>query len=336
VRRLWRLIVVAVVWSFARRPAGDGDGDGADGPPGDRIVPPGAPAPRAEIVVAALLGLAALAAIAFIVVYAVDRIPDQTQYLGLALGAAFGFLAAALIVTGRHLVVTEELEGEYAEPEPEAAARVAQIVTESGSHLRRRRLLATAAGAASAAVGLAVLVPAASLGPVYDLGRFTRTPWRRGRRLVDQYGHPIPASAISTLEPFTAFPEHADPEEIGSPIVLVRLEAGQLHLPAARRGWAPQGIVAYSKICTHAGCAVALYRKPLFPPVDKPPGLVCPCHYSTFDPATGGTVVFGPAGRPLPQLPLTIDRDGNLRASGTFSGPVGPSWWGVRNRKASA
>jgi ubiquinol-cytochrome c reductase iron-sulfur subunit len=329
VRRLWRWFVVAVVWWVARRPASDDAGE----PP--RIVPPGSPAPRAEIAVAALFGLATLSAVGFIVVYAVDRIPDQTQYLGLTLGGAFGFLAAALIVAGRHLVVTEELEGEYAHPEPEAAAQLAQIVTESGSHLRRRRLLAASAGAAATALGLAVLAPAASLGPFFDLGQFTRTPWRRGRRLVDQYGRAIPAAAIRPSELFTAFPEHADPEEIGSPIVLIRLEPDQLHLPSGRRGWAVEGIVAYSKICTHAGCAVALYRTPLFPPVDGPPGLVCPCHYSTFDPETGGTVVFGPAGRPLPQLPLMIDRRGHLRAAGTFSGPVGPSWWGVRNRKAS-
>ena len=80
----------------------------------------------------------------------------------------------------------------------------------------------------------------------------------------------------------------------------------------------------------------ATLMSPLFPPVDEPPGLVCPCHYSTFDPATGGTVVYGPAGRPLPQLPLMVDRRGNLRAAGNYSGPVGPSWWGVRNRKVSS
>jgi ubiquinol-cytochrome c reductase iron-sulfur subunit len=328
VSRLWRWILAAVVWRVAHKQE-----------PGEertRIVPDGLPSPRAELVVVALLGLATLSAVGFIVVYAVDRIPDQTQYLGLALGGAFAFLAAALIVTAHHLVVTEELEDEYGRPDPGEAARVAQVVSESGSRLRRRRLLAAAAGVATAAIGLAALVPAASLGPVYDLARFTRTPWRRGRRLVDQNGQPIAAAAIRPSELFTAYPEHADPEEIGSPVVLVRLEADQLHLPSERRGWAADGIVAYSKICTHAGCAVALYRTPLFPPVDEPPGLVCPCHYSTFDPETGGTVVYGPAGRALPQLPLTIDRAGNLRAAGNFSGPVGPSWWGVRNRRVSS
>ncbi len=328
-RRLWRWILVAFVWRAARE-----EEPGEERPP--RIVPDGAPSPRAELVVVALLGLAALSAVAFIAVYAFDRIPDQTQYLGIALGCAFGFLAAALIVAAHHLVVTEELEEEYGRPHPGEADRVAQVVTESGGRLRRRRLLAGAAGVATTAIGLAAIVPAASLGPIYNLGRFTRTPWRRGRRLVDQNGRPIRAAEIHPAELFTAYPEHADPEQLGAPVVLVKLEPDQLHLPPGRKGWAADGIVAYSKICTHAGCAIGLYRTPLFPPVDKPPGLVCPCHYSTFDPETGGTVVYGPAGRALPQLPLTIDGSGNLRAAGNFSGPVGPSWWGVRNRRVSS
>jgi ubiquinol-cytochrome c reductase iron-sulfur subunit len=121
---------------------------------------------------------------------------------------------------------------------------------------------------------------------------------------------------------------------MGAPLVVVRLEPAALRLPDGRRRWAPDGILAYSKICTHAGCAIALYRKPTFPPTEPRPALVCPCHYSTFDVADGGSVLFGPAGRALPQLPLAIDSAGNLRAAGNFSGPVGPSWWGVRNHGA--
>jgi ubiquinol-cytochrome c reductase iron-sulfur subunit len=87
--------------------------------------------------------------------------------------------------------------------------------------------------------------------------------------------------------------------------------------------------MAYSKICTHAGCAIALFRAPLYP--DRSPGyaLVCPCHYSTFDVLHGADLVFGPAGRPLPQLPLRLAADGTLAAAGPMSGPVGPAWWGV-------
>jgi ubiquinol-cytochrome c reductase iron-sulfur subunit len=114
--------------------------------------------------------------------------------------------------------------------------------------------------------------------------------------------------------------------------VVVRLPPGQLKLPPERARWAPMGIVAFSKVCTHAGCAIALYRKPTFAPTQPRPALVCPCHYSTFDPARGGEVIFGPAGRPLPQLPLEVGPDGILRAGGNFSGQVGPSYGTVRSR----
>jgi ubiquinol-cytochrome c reductase iron-sulfur subunit len=78
-----------------------------------------------------------------------------------------------------------------------------------------------------------------------------------------------------------------------------------------------------------------MYRVPTFAPDEPKPALVCPCHYSTFDPASGGAVQIGPAGRPLPMLPLEIDGSGHLRAKGNFNEAVGPSWWGVRNRKPS-
>jgi ubiquinol-cytochrome c reductase iron-sulfur subunit len=149
---------------------------------------------------------------------------------------------------------------------------------------------------------------------------------------MDSRGRPLRVEDIEEKSFYTAFPEHASHDELGSPLVVVRLDPATLDLPAGRsqRAWAPDGVVAYSKICTHAGCAIALYRAPLYEPTSAKPALVCPCHYSTFDPATGGEVLFGPAGRPLPQLPLEVDDDGTLRAGGGFSGPIGPSWWGVR------
>ncbi|MGH3993878.1 MAG: ubiquinol-cytochrome c reductase iron-sulfur subunit, partial [Pseudonocardiaceae bacterium] len=84
--------------------------------------------------------------------------------------------------------------------------------------------------------------------------------------------------------------------------------------------------------CTHAGCTINLFRYPLFQPTSPGPALVCPCHYSTFDVTTGGDRIFGPAGRALPQLPLELDQAGRLMAAGEFSGPIGPSWWGVRKQ----
>jgi len=115
----------------------------------------------------------------------------------------------------------------------------------------------------------------------------------------------------------------------------VRLPRSSLKLSGQVEAYDAHGIVAYSKLCTHAGCAISLYRAPLFAPEEPRPALVCPCHYSTFDPADGGSVTFGPAGRRLPMLPLAIDGKGELRARGNFDGPVGPSWWGVRERRPS-
>jgi ubiquinol-cytochrome c reductase iron-sulfur subunit len=302
----------------------------------ERIVPAGSPSRRAENVVVALLGCAALLAGAFTVVYALDDLGHQTQLLGLALGLSLACVAAALTVVAKRLVVTEEIEEDYPELEhPQEQEEIEQVVRESGSRVTRKRLLLAAGGAAGAALGVASITPALSLGPLLDTDRLYATPWRRGRRLVDDAGTPFSAAELSTETFYTAFPEGADKDEIGSPVVIVRLDPGALRLPPARARWAPGGILAFSKVCTHAGCAVALYRKPLFPPTAPRPALVCPCHYSTFDPARGGEVIFGPAGRPLPQLPLVVDAAGHLRAGGAYSGPVGPSWSGVRKRGAS-
>jgi ubiquinol-cytochrome c reductase iron-sulfur subunit len=155
-------------------------------------------------------------------------------------------------------------------------------------------------------------------------------------RLVDENARPILASDIQHASFYTAFAEGADPEEIAAELVVLRLDPNKLALPAGRADWAPEGIVAYSKICTHAGCAVALYRNPLFPGHEPGPALVCPCHYSTFDPYKGAAVTYGPAGRPLPQLPLMIDGAGYLRAAANFSARVGPGWWNVREAPTSS
>jgi ubiquinol-cytochrome c reductase iron-sulfur subunit len=297
-------------------------------PPGEPVVEGAAPAPRAELVVVGLLLLSAAFAVVFVVLYAGRA---DTQLLGLALGLCFAALAVASVVTAFRLVSSEEIEEPYPERfHPTEAAQVEQIAAESGQHLTRRKMLGLAAGAAGTALGLALLAPLAALGPVFDTSRLRRDPWRRGTRLVDANGRVLRADDIELDTLHTAFPEGADPEELGSPIVVVRVQPTKLDLPADRSNWAPGGIVAYSKVCTHAGCAVALYRAPHYEPSRPRPALVCPCHYSTFDPATGGTVLFGPAGRPLPQLPLAVGRRGELIALGGFSGAVGPSWSGAR------
>jgi ubiquinol-cytochrome c reductase iron-sulfur subunit len=100
----------------------------------------------------------------------------------------------------------------------------------------------------------------------------------------------------------------------------VRVPEDALDLPRGRGGWAPDGLVAYSKVCTHAGCPVGLYE-----PTDQT--LLCPCHQSAFDVLTGAPPVVGPAARPLPQLPIAIDDEGFVVAQSDFHEPVGPSFW---------
>ncbi len=298
----------------------------------ERIVPERDTSARAEWAVILLLLGATAAGLAFFVFYVLD-IPSSTQFLGLALGVCLALIAAALIVAAKQLVPIEHEPEDYAKEAREEEEQVLQVIHESPSGITRRRLITGAGAAAGGALGLSLIAPAASLGPFLDTESLYDSPWRAGRRLVDDRGRPYLADDVVSGTFYSAYPQDADPEELGSPIVVVRLDPEQLQLPDGRADWAPEGILAYSKICPHAGCAVGLYRNPLFPQAESKPALVCPCHYSTFDPADGGTVIFGPAGRNLPQLPLEIDPQGGLRAAGNFSSPVGPSFWGVRTRR---
>jgi ubiquinol-cytochrome c reductase iron-sulfur subunit len=302
--------------------------------PRARLVAEAPPEPRSELTVLLLLGLAAACAVGFVVVYALDRLSHQTQLLGLSIGLAFAFFAAAAVVFAHRLVPEEKRDEPYPEPGEHAVEQdaVVQIVDESADRITRRRLLKLAAGGTGATIGAALVVPALSLGPFLEVDPLRRVPWRRGVRLVGEDGRVLRADDIEETTFYTAFPAGASREQVGAPLVVVRVDPDSLHLPEGRDGWAPEGIVAYSKICTHAACAVSLFRVPhVFPPTaPSRPALICPCHYSTFDPARGAAVLFGPAGRPLPQLPLEIAPDGTLRAAGGFSSAVGPSWWGVR------
>jgi quinol---cytochrome c reductase iron-sulfur subunit len=282
---------------------------------------------RAELAVLWALLLAGAAAAGFIAVYALDA---DTQWLGLLLGLAFAFLAAGAIVTGRALVPQERKEAERESLDHDKEdLDIAVYVQETGEGITRRRLLKGAAGAAGLTVMGALLAPLASCGPFLETEQLRRVAWRSGRRLVDENGRPLRAEDLEIGSMTPAYVEGADRMRLDSSLIVVRLEADKLRLPEQRADWAPQGILAYSKICTHAGCAVSMLRYPLYSPKVPRPALVCPCHYSTFDPATGGEVLFGPAGRPLPQLPVMVAENGELRAAGSFSGPVGPSWWGV-------
>ncbi len=318
--RIWKAIVMFVVWRTGglRRRSTATDED-----PSERHT--GAPA-WAEWLVALLLLLIPVAALLFVALFTLH---PNTQLLGLALGVTLALLAVALVLAGRWLVPQEtKVEQRPQLADPDTAQQVREHAAAGVEGITRRRLLAGAAGAAGAGLTAAVVIPVVALGPGLE-EQLRRTPWHAGRALVDEQGKPILAADVIERSFLTAFPQHADDEDLGSPVVIVRVDPATLKLPPERAGWAPEGILAYSKICTHAACAISLFRDPLSPSTEsKGPALVCPCHYSTFDVLDGGSVEFGPAGRPLPQLPLTIDAAGVLRATGPISGPVGPSWWG--------
>ncbi|HEY7966601.1 MAG TPA: Rieske (2Fe-2S) protein [Solirubrobacteraceae bacterium] len=328
-RAIWKLLVLIAV--LRGRGAG---GERHPPPVQTAATPSGDPRARelvadasSEYAVAGLLVATMLAGVGFAVLLILD---PNTQLLALTLGGALLFFGIALAVAGARLVpqVTAVEERPMYDRDTSASEEVAERLRGGVEGVTRRRMLAGAAAAALAGLAAAAAAPLIALGPGLTNG-LRETPWRRGRRLVDENGKPLAADALETGGFMTAFPEGADPEAVSSPLVLARVDPSQLRLPASRAGWAPRGIVAYSKICTHAGCAVSLYRSPLSPTTESGgPALVCPCHYSTFDVLDGGSVEFGPAGRALPQLPLTVDRAGNLRAGGPLSGPVGPSWWG--------
>jgi ubiquinol-cytochrome c reductase iron-sulfur subunit len=294
----------------------------------ERVLPPAPAGRRAGAVVAALLGGATLGSAAFIVAYLLDA---STQVLGVALGGAFACLSAAAVVAAKRLVPQEKRAEPLGDTEhPDEQQRAAQIVREGTEGVSRRRLLLAAAGGTACVTGAALALPAASLGPVLGTERLRQAPWRPGRRVVDEHGRPLLADELEVGSFTAGFAEGVEHARLDASLVVVRMEPGDLRLPPARAGWAVDGIVAYSRICTHAACAITLYESPRYEPTSPRPRLVCPCHYSVFDATAGGGVLGGPAGRPLPQLPLARDGSGALVAAGGLSAPPGPSWGRVR------
>nr|MBA3349891.1 Rieske (2Fe-2S) protein [Actinomycetota bacterium] len=188
---------------------------------------------------------------------------------------------------------------------------------------RRKVLLRLLAGAGGTLAG-ALAIPAFSLGPNPGDDLF-RSGWTPGDRLVNLEGKPVRPADIPVEGVETVFPEG----KVGlsdAQTILIRVDPDSLALPDGREDWSPEGCLGYSKICTHVGCSVGLYRS-------AAQQLLCPCHQSTFDVLTGATPVFGPAARPLPQLPLAINDEGYLIATGEYSAPVGPAFWNVDRRR---
>ncbi len=261
------------------------------------------------------LGVAIAAAVGVAVVYAFG---GQPQLEGALLGLVLGGIAVALIVLARrvlpggHFVQARE---DLAGPEAERAS-VAEAFQAGAEPIERRGLLLKMFGLAVGALGLATLFPIRSLGT--QPGRSLRvTEWKRGARVVTRDGRPVRLDEMDVKTILTVFPEHA-PDSADSQTVLLRLPPG-VRVPGPR-AWSVEGVVAFSKICTHAGCPVGLYQA-------ETQELFCPCHQSTFSVPQGAKPTFGPAARPLPQLPIGVDGQGFVVAKGDFTEPVGPGFW---------
>lgn len=242
----------------------------------------------------------------------------QPQAEGILLGVALCGLGFSLVTWAHRLMP----HGPYEEPREPLASGEQELTLFAQDFQRegivtRRRLIVGGLVAAAGSLGIAALFPIASLGPAPGDALVT-TPWRRGKRLVTSDGTPIRPEDVPLEGLVTAFPEgHTDSAD--GQIVLMHVGPGLIRPKAGRGTWSPDGFIAYSKVCTHAGCPVGLYQS-------QSHQLLCPCHQSAFDVLNGARVVFGPAFRSLPQLPLAI-ADGYLVAQSDFHEPIGPSYW---------
>jgi ubiquinol-cytochrome c reductase iron-sulfur subunit len=278
---------------------------------------------RAARWAAACFLVAILAALGLFVVYLAG---GQTQAEGVLLAVAFGAVGLGLAIWVKRIIGPREvIEERYPMRSPQEArddfeAAYEEALGEAMGGSRRRFLVRLLAGA-GASLGLALILPFRSLGPTPE-GELFHTSWSEGARMVDTEGNLVLASDVSADEVLTVFPEG----HVGDPsaqAVLIGTREGELETDALP-GRTVDGLVCYSKICTHAGCPVGLYRAAVGE-------LICPCHQSVFDVNHAARVLSGPTGRPLPQLPLGVDDDGHLIALGDFSEPVGPSFWNLRH-----
>jgi ubiquinol-cytochrome c reductase iron-sulfur subunit len=243
----------------------------------------------------------------------------QPQAEGALLAVAFGALCYGFIEWARHLLPQGPFVQEremLASDDDEREAFLDDF--NQGDVIGRRPLLFKAAGVAGAAVAGAFLFPIRSLGPRPGKS-LSHTPWRDGLKLVTDDGSPVRAEDVPMGGLVTVFPEGL-PGSADGQAVLVRVEQGFLKVRPGREDWAPEGLVVYSKVCTHAGCPVGLYQAATHQ-------LLCPCHQSAFDVLDEAKPVLGPAAAPLPQLPIRIDEGGFLVARGDFPEPIGPGYW---------
>jgi len=298
---------------------------------------------RAERQTAFLFGLSIVGTLIAVVGYFamdlgedVESIQRFTMVLGLGIflamiGIGLGAIHWAKTLMRDHEMVEERHEMRSSDEAREGAIQdLKDGVVDSGlGGPKRRTLLKGSLITALAIAPLSVLVPQiGSMGGDWNVSKFRHTMWTAGTRLArDPDGTPIKASDVTIGSVFHVIPEglndlehHLIEEKAKAVVLLIRLDPKDLNVQPGREDWSFDGIVAYSKICTHVGCPVALYEQ-------QTHHLLCPCHQSTFDVANGAKVVFGPAKRPLPQLPIAVDDDGYIVAQRDFEEPVGPSFW---------
>ncbi len=262
--------------------------------------------------------LAILGALGLCAVYIAG---GQPQAEGALLFVALTGFGAGLMIWARYLMpqIQDARQPRHHGPRPESDLEDASDTVVGGiDEVRRRSFLYRMLLGAAAALGLAAIFPIRSLGRAPG-GSLFHTEWRRGSRMIDVEGNVVTVDTLEIGSFTTVFPEDAQ-GSADSQAVLIRVAPDTLQLPPDRLAWAPDGYVVYSKVCTHAGCALGLYLADV-------QELRCPCHQSTFDVLDGAKPVYGPAPRPLPQLPIEIADDGTLRALGDFTEPVGPSFW---------
>ncbi|WP_084078150.1 ubiquinol-cytochrome c reductase iron-sulfur subunit [Demequina sp. NBRC 110057] len=308
---------------------------------------------RAERQVAALFGLSALGTIIAIWAYFgldagdgsdVDAVHRMNLWIGIGVflamvGIGFGAIHWAKTLMRDHEMVEERHALRTSDENREAAIQnLKDGVTDSGlgtpdeagTGVKRRSLLKGSLITALAIAPLSVLVPQiGNMGSDWNISKFRHTMWGPGVRLTrDPDGSPIKAADVTIGSVFHVIPEGLNDlehhekmaEKAKAVVLLLRLNPEDLKIQEGREDWSFDGVIAYSKICTHVGCPVALYEQ-------QTHHLLCPCHQSTFDVSDGAKVVFGPAKRPLPQLPISVDDDGYIVAQNDFDEPVGPSYW---------
>ena len=298
-----------------------------------------AAAKRSERQVVVLFAISILGTVGFLVAYFalppsenVQSLRTENILLGVALFLAMFGIGAGIVHWAKSLMsdheTSEPRHPQRSDPATRegALAVLGEVAQDSG--IGRRSLLKGAVVSAVALAPLAIAVPLiGEVGADWNVSKFRHTLWTKGKRLArDPSGTPIKASDVTIGSAFHVIPEglqdadHWIEEKAKAVVLMVRLDPADLKESGERASWSYEGIVAYSKICTHVGCPVALYEQ-------QTHHLLCPCHQSTFDVADGAKVVFGPATRALPQLPIAVDDEGYLVAQSDFHEPVGPSYW---------